>query len=78
MRGSQWWTLGVSVKPRDFHGKTRCYLSSTFVNTVIVTALEFIIEDCQSHLNIYGMVRTRQLRSVYVILASRVVKWGEI
>lgn len=81
MRGSQWWTLGVSVKPRDFHGKTRCCLSSAFVITVIAPALEFITEDCQSHLNMYGIALTTNYTtvcSVYVFLAFYVVKWGEI
>lgn len=43
---------GVSVKWRDFQNKTRCYLSSTLVITVIATALDFTIE-CQSHLSMY-------------------------
>lgn len=60
------------MKPRDFHGKTRFCLSSAFVITVIVPALEFIIEDCQSHLNMYGIALTTNYTtvcSVYVFFS---------
>lgn len=36
--------------------------------TVIVTALEFIIEGCQSHLNMYGMARTTNYTTVTLSL----------